>query len=122
LKDINTFSIEKQRKYTSAFACFVMFLIGAPLGAIIKKGGLGVPILISITFFIIFYILSMTGEKWSKESFVPVIYGMWASNVILTFFGLFFLRQAYFDSRLFDLDIYQIAFNNFRDKLFKKNP
>ena len=81
-----------------------MFLIGASLGAIIKKGGLGVSVLISIIFVIVFYFLSMTGEKWAKESIVAVEYGMWGANFILFWAGLFFLRQAKNDSRILDAD------------------
>lgn len=108
IKERNIFAIEKHRKFTSAFACIIMFLIGAPLGAIIKKGGLGVPVLISIIFFIIFYLLSMTGEKWAKDSIVEVPYGMWGANFILFWIGLFFLRQAKNDSRILEADMYLV--------------
>jgi lipopolysaccharide export system permease protein len=108
-RQMNQFHIEKVKKYTYAGAVFVMFLIGAPLGAIIKKGGLGVPMLISIVFFILYYIFSITGEKYAKDSIVPVSVGLWAADVILLFVGLFFLRQARNDSRVFDKDIYVIA-------------
>lgn len=111
IKEHNIFAIEKQRKFTSAFACIIMFLIGAPLGAIIKKGGLGVPILISIIFFIVFYLLSMTGEKWAKDSIVEVEYGMWGANFILFWIGLFFLRQAKNDSRILEADMYLVYFD-----------
>ncbi|OJJ16688.1 hypothetical protein BKI52_32800 [marine bacterium AO1-C] len=111
IKERNMFAIEKQRKFTSAFACIIMFLIGAPLGAIIKKGGLGVPILISIIFFIVFYLLSMTGEKWSKDSIVEVEYGMWGANFILFWVGVFFLRQAKNDSRILETDMYLVYFD-----------
>lgn len=112
IKEKNTFAIEKHRKFTSAFACIIMFLIGAPLGAIIKKGGLGMPVLISIIFFIIFYLLSMTGEKWAKDSIVDVVYGMWGANFILFWIGLFFLRQAKNDSRILEADMYRVYLEN----------
>jgi lipopolysaccharide export system permease protein len=88
-----------------------MFLIGAPLGSIIKKGGLGVPVLVSIFFFIIFYLLSITGEKWAKQGLVPVTIGVWAANMVLLPVGLLFLRQARADSRLFDADAYLVYFD-----------
>ncbi|OJJ16689.1 hypothetical protein BKI52_32805 [marine bacterium AO1-C] len=125
IKERNIFAIEKQRKFTSAFACIIMFLIGAPLGAIIKKGGLGVPILISIIFFIVFYLLSMTGEKWAKDSIVEVEYGMWGANFILFWIGLFFLRQAKNDSRILEADMYLVYFDRLVariKRLFKKRP
>jgi lipopolysaccharide export system permease protein len=79
-----------------------MFLIGAPLGAIIKKGGFGIPVLISILFFILYYVFSITGEKWSKENVVDVPYGMWATNFLLFWVGMFFMRKAWADSALLD--------------------
>ncbi|WP_332912598.1 LptF/LptG family permease [Algoriphagus boritolerans] len=66
-REFRRYEIAWYQKYTQAIACFVMFLIGAPLGSIIKKGGLGMPVLISIIFFILFYMLTITGEKWAKE-------------------------------------------------------
>lgn len=107
---------EKHRRYTQSVACLIMFLIGAPLGSIIKKGGLGMPVLISIMFFIIFYVLSMLGEKWAREGMVPVASGMWGGNFILFWVGMFFLRQARNDSRLLEADAYRIAINKLRKK------
>ena len=90
-------------------ACIAMFLIGAPLGAIIKKGGLGVPFLVSILFFIIYYLLTMTGEKWAKQGIIGVEIGVWAADLILLVIGMFFLRQARLDARLFEADFYQVV-------------
>lgn len=120
IKERNIFAIEKHRKYTNAIACIIMFLIGAPLGAIIKKGGLGMPIIISIIFFIVFYLLSMTGEKWAKDSIVPVAYGMWGANFILFWVGLFFLRQAKNDSRILEADLYLIYWDKLVRSLKRK--
>ena len=94
------------QKYTQAFACIVMFMIGAPLGAIIKKGGLGMPVLISIIFFIVYYMLTITGEKWAKEGVTDPLIGTIFSVTALFPFGLFFLRQARKDARLFEADFY----------------
>jgi lipopolysaccharide export system permease protein len=105
-RESNMFTVEMYKKYTQAVACFVLFLIGAPLGAIIKKGGLGVPVIISIIFFILFYVISMTGEKWAKEGVVYIPYGMWTANGILFIIGLFFLGKARNDSSLLDADYY----------------
>ena len=105
-----------------AFACIVMFLIGAPLGAIVKKGGIGIPVLISIFFFILFYVIYITGENWAKESKIQVEYGIWMSDAILTPIGLFFLRQARRDARLFDADYYRVVIGNLIGKLVKKAP
>ncbi|TVP50229.1 MAG: LptF/LptG family permease [Mongoliibacter sp.] len=105
-REYRRFQIAWYQKYTTAFACIVMFMIGAPLGAIIKKGGLGMPVLLSIIFFIVYYMLTITGEKWAKEAITDPIFGTWFSNLVLLPFGLFFLKQARKDARLFEADIY----------------
>lgn len=105
-REFRRYEIAWYQKYTQAIACFVMFLIGAPLGAIIKKGGLGMPVLISIIFFIMFYMLTITGEKWAKEGVTNSFFGTIFSNLCLIPFGLFFLRQARKDARLFEGDFY----------------
>ncbi|RZK24288.1 MAG: YjgP/YjgQ family permease [Hymenobacter sp.] len=106
-RDSAQFRIEIYRKYTQSVAVILMFLIGAPLGAIIKKGGIGVPILISILFFIVYYVLSILGEKGGREFEMPVGVGMWLSNAILLPAGLFFLYQAYNDSGLLETDFWR---------------
>ncbi|MEQ9297309.1 MAG: LptF/LptG family permease [Cyclobacteriaceae bacterium] len=99
---------EMYRKYAQAAACFTMFLIGAPLGAIIKKGGLGVPVIISIFFYILYYVLNILSIKWAREDLVPPLTAAWISNMVLFPVGLFFLRQARKDARLFDTDFYLV--------------
>lgn len=112
IKDYRQYFIEIYSKYSQAIACIIMFLIGAPLGAIIKKGGLGVPVIVSIFFFILFYIITNLGMKWAKHDIVPIWFGMWLSNLALLPIGLTFLNQAKNDSRLFDGDSIRIAFVN----------
>lgn len=116
-KELNTYIIEKNKKYAQAVACLIMFLIGAPLGAIIKKGGLGIPVIVSIAFFIIFYVLTITGEKWGKESLIDPVLATWVSNIILLPFGLFFLKQARNDVRVFEADFYKVAFDKLKTRL-----
>ena len=99
-----------------SFACIVMFLIGAPLGAIIKRGGLGVPVLFSIIFFILFYVVYITGENWAKENTMEITPAIWMANAVLLPIGLFFLRQARRDARLFDADYYRVQLS----KLLKR--
>ncbi|WP_209330342.1 LptF/LptG family permease [Lunatimonas salinarum] len=105
-REFRRFQISWFQKYTQALACFVMFMIGAPLGAIIKKGGLGMPVLVSIIFFIIYYMLTITGEKWAKEGVTGTLFGTSFSIASLIPFGLFFLRQARKDARIFEADFY----------------
>ena len=115
-KNIDKYSVEKYKKYSQAFACFVMFLIGAPLGSIIKKGGLGVPVIVSIFFFIIYYVFTITSEKWAKGGLVEPKLAVWYANIILMPFGIYFLSRAKVDARLFELDSYKIWFQ----KRFRK--
>jgi len=111
---------EMQRRTAQAVSVLVMFLIGAPLGAIIKRGGLGVPVLISIFFFILFYVLTINGEKWIRKEELTITAGVWLPNLLLLPIGLFFLRQARIDARLFDLDIYNIFFSKLRERFRRK--
>jgi len=111
--------IEKYHKYTLAVTCLIMFLIGAPLGSIIRKGGLGIPVLISVIFFIFYFVTSNICEKWVKESLVSVPVGMWVANLILLPAGIFFLIQARNDSRLLEFKL-NLDFLKNVTKLFKK--
>ena len=120
-REFRRFEIAWYQKYTTAFACIVMFMIGAPLGAIIKKGGLGMPVLISIIFFILFYMLTITGEKWAKEGITNTVFGTWFSNLVLLPFGFFFLRQARKDARLFEPDTYTVFFKKIKAKFMVKS-
>lgn len=120
IEDLKKFEIEKHKKFSQAFACLVMFLIGAPLGAIIKRGGLGIPVIISILFFIVYYVLTMTGEKWARQGVVDPFMGVWGANFILLPIGLFFLKQARVDARLFDSDFYNVVINKVRTRLGEK--
>jgi lipopolysaccharide export system permease protein len=119
-REYRRFEITWYQKYTTAIACFVMFMIGAPLGAIIKKGGLGMPVLFSIIFFIVYYMLTITGEKWAKEGVTNSLFGTGFSIIVLVPFGLFFLKQAKKDARLFELDVYVDYFKKLKGKLLKK--
>lgn len=110
-RESRRWEISWYQKYTQALACIVMFMIGAPLGAIIKKGGLGMPVLFSIIFFIIYYMLTITGEKWAKEGVTDPLFGTCFSILALLPFGLFFLAQARKDARLFEADFYHGIIN-----------
>ena len=108
-KELTVFEIQWHKILASSLACVAMFLIGAPLGAIIKKGGLGVPFLVSILFFIIYYVLTMQGEKVAKQGTIPPWAGVWIADLILLVVGLIFLRQARIDARLFESDFYAVV-------------
>ena len=102
------FLIQQQKLSANALACIIMFLIGAPLGAIIKKGGLGIPVFVSIVFFIIYYVVSMAAEKQSRQNLMDPYIAAWLANIILLPIGLFSLRQARKDARILELDYYMV--------------
>ncbi len=116
-KSLYKWQIEVHKKWANAVACMVMFMIGAPLGSIIKRGGLGIPVIISIAFFIIFYVFTMFGEKWAREGIVSPAVGIWSANLILLPFGFIFLWQARNDARLFESDFYSVMIARFRSSL-----
>jgi lipopolysaccharide export system permease protein len=118
-EDSHRTDLEWHHKFTNAIAVFVMFLIGAPLGGIIKKGGFGLPVVIAIIFFIMMYVMTQQGDKAAKESRLAVQVGAWVSNIILFLFGLYFLKKAQNDSRLFEADVYAVYFNRMKEKLSK---
>ena len=97
------------RKFTLSFACLVLFFIGAPLGAIIRKGGLGLPTVISILFFILYHIISMIGEKSALKGAMEVTTGMWLSSFILLPLGFFLALKATTDSPIMDMDVWNKA-------------
>ena len=111
--EINKNEIELIKKYATAFACISMFLIGAPLGSLIKKGGIGVPVIISILFYIIYYVLNILGIKWAREGIMSPVIAAWLSNLILFPIGLFLLYLSKKDSRIFEYNI----FDNLKQKL-----
>ncbi len=98
--------IEWWRKITLAIACFLLFLIGAPLGAIIRKGGLGLPFVIAVVFFVFFYMLTVTGEKFAKEYVTSAFTGMWLSSAILLPIGIYLTYKATHDSVIFNVETY----------------
>lgn len=113
-REQNIYEIQWHKILANSAACIIMFLIGAPLGAIIKRGGLGMPVLVSIIFFIIFYVISMMGEKYAKQDLLDPGYAIWAANAVLLPIGLVFLRQARNDARLFEADFYKVLFDKMK--------
>ena len=103
--------IEMQKKFTLSFACIIFFFIGAPLGAIIKKGGLGTPLVISVLLFIVYFIIDNSGYKMARDGKLEVIQGMWLSSAVLLPLGIFFTYKAVGDSAVFNVDAYRNFFN-----------
>jgi len=108
--------VEWHKKITFSLACLIMFFIGAPLGAIVRKGGLGMPVVISVIFFLLFWILSITGEKMAKEKVLEVYQGMWIATAVLFPLGFFFTYKATTDSAMFNKDAYLNFFKKFSKK------
>jgi lipopolysaccharide export system permease protein len=119
-KQVREFRFEMWTRITLAVSCFMMFLIGAPLGTIIKKGGLGVPTLISVAFFLLYYAVSLTCMRYAHEDLMNVVVAAWTSNFVLLIFGLIFLWQARNDSRLFDFDSYLVLFERLKERWQQK--
>lgn len=108
-ENMNQFEIAWHKKYTLSFACMLLFLIGAPLGAIIRKGGLGMPVIIAIGFFIIYFIISSTGEKLAQQGAVQPWYGMWLATGVLLPIAFIIMAAARNDSGLFNKEWYQMG-------------
>jgi lipopolysaccharide export system permease protein len=105
-RNLRKHKIEWHRKIVLSLACIVLFMIGAPMGSIIRKGGLGTPLIIAIGFFMLFYFSTTTGEKFAKEDTMTPFAGMWMATFILVPIGLFLTYKAMRDSTLFNKDKY----------------
>jgi lipopolysaccharide export system permease protein len=115
--------IEWHRKFTLSMGCLVLFLIGAPLGSIIRKGGLGTPLVFATVFFVVFYLLNTVGEKVVKSGQLSAWSGMWLSTLVLIPVGIFLTAKAMRDSQLFNQEFYYRNFKvlrqfwtNFKEK------
>ncbi len=113
---IRRYDIEWHRKFTLSIACLILFFIGAPLGAIIRKGGFGLPVVMSVLFFVIFHILSMIGEKSSREGVMEAVQGMWLSSLVFLPLGIVLTFKATTDSPVFDGDAWKRFFKRFFSK------
>ena len=103
--------MERHRKFTLSIAVLIFFFIGAPLGAIIRKGGLGMPVVISILLFIAYYIVSMTGEKSAREDVWQMVTGMWFSSFVFLPIGIWLSYKAATDASIMTAETYTKLFN-----------
>ena len=104
-------------KFSLSIACILFFFIGAPLGAIIRKGGLGFPIVISVVFFVIYYIITITSQRIAVAGDIPVFLGVWLSSIIILPIGVFLTIKATTDSALLDRESWKKTFK----KILRKN-
>jgi len=114
---ITKHKIEWHRKISLAVACLLLFLIGAPLGAIIRKGGFGIPVLVSVILFIFYHVINMIGEKSAKDLSIEAYEGMWLTNIIFFPIAIFLIYKAKNDSRIFDFTQFNIVFNQIKNKI-----
>jgi lipopolysaccharide export system permease protein len=119
-KEIRYHYIEWHRKFSLSLACLALFFIGAPLGSIIRKGGLGMPLVVAIIFFLLFHLLNMFGEKFVKQDLTPAHIGMWFASMVLFPLGAFLTYKAMNDSQLFNKDAYLRFFTRLRQLVYKK--
>lgn len=125
-KSIRRHQIELIKKFTLSVACLIFFFIGAPLGAIIRKGGIGTPLVISVLLFLVYYIIDNTGYKMARDGRWPVYVGMWISTAVLAPLGIFATYKAMNDSVLFSKDAYMhllrriFGLRQKRDSAFKE--
>lgn len=112
-KWLKSHEIEWHRKFTLSFSCLLLFFIGAPLGAIIRKGGLGMPVVVAVLFFVVYYVVTMSGEKAAKVGTWSPFMGMWLSAMAFLPIGLFLTYKAAKDSVILNIETYVIPVKNF---------
>ncbi|WP_316836231.1 LptF/LptG family permease [Pedobacter nutrimenti] len=120
MRNLIRVDVEYQRKFTLAVSCLLLFFIGAPLGAIIRKGGLGLPVVMAIIFFLIYHIISTVSEKSANQGNISPVLGIWMAIIVLSPLGAFLTYKATVDSALFDATYYKTTFVNFFNRFLKK--
>jgi lipopolysaccharide export system permease protein len=120
-KDLRMHMMTWHEKFTMSIAVFVLFLIGAPLGSIVRKGGIGTPVVFAVVFFVIFFLLNNFGKKFVKEDVLQPAAGMWLATVVLVPLGLFLIYKALHDSQLFNKEFYFRIFRAVRKIVVRKN-
>ena len=118
VRDVTLHKIEWHKKLSLSIACIVMFFIGAPLGSIIRKGGLGLPLVVALIFFLIFYLLNIFGEKFTKDSILDPVTGIWLPVIVLSPVGFFLTYKAMHDSQLFNKEYYYRIFKIIKSVAF----
>lgn len=116
---MNRHASEWHRKFALSFACLIFFFIGAPLGAIIRKGGFGFPVVISVLMFVIYYIIDLTGYKMARENIWEAYQGMWLSSAVLFPIGVFLTYKAAVDATLFNPETYMKFFHAIKVKIYQ---
>ncbi len=118
-KFLNVYDTEYHKRLAFSFACLVLFFIGAPLGSIIRKGGFGLPMILAIIIFVIYFFISTLGKKMAEASAITPILGGWLATIITLPFGLLLMKRATQDKGIFDIDVFFQPVSNFFKKIFK---
>ena len=105
-KPVTLMNVEWHKKFSLSLSCLILFFVGAPLGAIIRKGGLGMPVVVSVIIFILFFVIGIIGEKLSEEGALPPHIGMWIASFVTIPLGIFLTSKATSDSAIFDTGSY----------------
>jgi lipopolysaccharide export system permease protein len=121
-ENIRKHEIVWHKKFTLSIACLILFFVGAPMGAIIRKGGLGLPVVIAVFFFVIYHITSITGEKAAKVGDLDMFFGVWLSSIILLPVGLFLTFKATSDAPLLDAESWRKILLRLRGLFNKPTP
>ena len=119
-KELRLYLIEWHTKFSMSIAVLVLFLIGAPLGSIVRKGGIGTPVVFAVIFFVIFFLLNNFGKKFVREDVLQPVSGMWLATMVLVPIGLFLIYKAMHDSQLFNKESYFRAFKKVSAALKKR--
>ncbi len=120
-RQLRIHKLETHKKYALSLACLMFFFIGAPLGAIIRKGGLGVPVVVSVVFFIFYYMVNISGEKLAKSGEWDVAFGLWLSTMVLAPIGAWLTWKSNQDSAVFNVEGYQRFFRKLFGLRLKRN-
>lgn len=120
-RELRTHQIEVLTKFTLALSCVIFFFIGAPLGAIIRKGGLGVPVIVSVLVFIVYYVFENSGMRMAREGEWTIWFGKWISTMVLAPMAVFFTYKANKDSTVFNMDAYRLFFMRLFGLRMKRN-
>ena len=116
-KELRLHLAEWHQKFTMSIAVLVLFLIGAPLGSIVRKGGIGTPVIFAVVFFVIFFLLNNFGKKFVREDVLQPVAGMWLATAVLVPIGLFLIYKAMHDSQLLNKEFYFRIFRSFKGML-----
>lgn len=109
-EQVNSYAVEWHKKFSLSAACLILFFIGAPLGSIIRKGGMGMPVVVSVLLFVIYHVLTVIGEKAAIEGVMSSFWGMWLAPLIYLPFGILLTIQATVDSSFLDADTWRRLF------------